>query len=484
MTETDQPDTLRHQQTHWWQTATVALRAFWHRLDLAGQFLAMGAVVLVLGMLAIGLWVTSRIEDGVIGNSAAATALYVDSVISPLFETFSKNGRLTEGAARALDETLAQGELGKRLEVFKIWLRDGTVSYASDPALIGQKFAVTDQLRRAWAGQVAAEFNHLGDDENAAERAVVIPLLEIYSPIREPWSGEVIAVAEFYEHAEELETSLVAARLQSWLTVGCVTSAMLAMLYGIVRRGSRTIVEQRRALEDRVGELSRLLQQNRALRRSVLAASDRSVALNEQYLRRISADLHDGPAQLLALAAMRLGSPTHAGNADGTPSPELDQVRSFLADALKEIRSICRGLALPQIEAMTLADLLRAVVATHEERTGNRVALVVPDADVALDDSARICLYRFVQEALNNANRHAGGTALEVAASVDGEGFAVTVRDGGLGFDPVGRSPGLGLQGMRERIASLGGSLSISSSAAGTELRCTIPAHPAGAARP
>ena len=116
-----------------------------------------------------------------------------------------------------------------RLEVFKIWLRDGTISYASDPALIGQRFAVSDQLRQAWAGKVAAEFNHLGDDENAAERAVVVPLLEIYSPIREPWSGEVIAVAEFYEHAEDLEASLIAARLQSWLIVGFVTSAMLAM---------------------------------------------------------------------------------------------------------------------------------------------------------------------------------------------------------------------------------------------------------------
>lgn len=456
------------------QARPAPLRRFWQQLDLAGQFLAVGAIVLLAGMLIIGLWVTRQIEDGVIRNSAATTALFVDSVVSPLFVNLSEDGVLSAGAARALDETLAQGSLGSRLEAFKIWRRDGIVSYASEPALIGQQFPVGEKLAEAWSGNVAAEYDQLGDAENASERGVGTPLLEIYSPIREPWSGNVIAVAEFYEHAGELETSLVAARTQTWLIVVLVTTAMLAALYGIVRRGSHVIDQQRAALEARVGELSILLQQNRDLRQSLLAATDRSVAINEQVLRRVSADLHDGPAQLLALATMRLGS-AGAGN------PELAQLRTFLDDAMREIRNISRGLALPEIETMTLADLLRSAVATHEERTGNSVTLAVPDGNPPLETAARICIYRFVQESLGNANRHAGGRGLVVEAQSDAAGLTVTVRDAGPGFDPQARSNGLGLQGLRERIESLGGRFAIASSAAGSVLTCFLPRNHTGA---
>lgn len=457
---------------------TRLLRLFssmWRQLSLSGQFLAAGAVVLLLGMLVIAIWVTQQIEDGVIRNSASATALYVDSVISPLFGNIGDVGVLSPGAARALDETLAQGTFGKRLVVFKLWRRDSSVAYATDATLIGKKFAATDNLKEAWAGRVAAEFNHLGDDENLAERGLAAPLLEIYSPVRQPWTGEIIAVAEFYEEASELEAGLGAARIRSWLIVSLVTTAMLAMLYGIVHRGSVMISQQRSALEERVSELSQLLEQNRNLRESVIAASNRSVAINEQYLRRISADLHDGPAQLLALALMRLGSLAHASPPNTESGTEFVRVRRFLDDAMREIRNICRGLALPQIEAMALNEILRSAVATHEERSGNTVALTLPHGTMHLDASAKICIYRFVQESLNNASRHAGGQGLAVAAMITAGGLTTTVDDRGPGFDPGEIAAGLGLHGLRQRIESLGGTFELSSSPTGTRLACILP---------
>ncbi len=449
----------------------VWTKALWHRFDLAAQFLAAGALVLLGGMLAMGIWVTAQIEQGVIANSAAATALYVDSVVSPLFDNFTANGTLSEGADRALDEVLGQGTLGERLVVFKIWLPDGSVAYASDPAQIGQKFPMSDHLREAFAGTVTGEFDQLADAENAPERGRDIPLLEIYSPIRQAWSGEVIAVAEFYENADGLAAGLAAARLQSWAIVSLITSTMLASLYLIVRRGSKMIDRQRRALEDRVGELSDLLTQNQSLRSSLQAATDRSLALNEQFMRRIGADLHDGPAQLLALAQMRLGRAATSG----LGGQELEQVKGFLGDAMTEIRSISRGLVLPQVETMLLHDLLRSVVATHEERTRDKVELQVPGLPIQLDRVSNICIYRFVQESLGNASRHADGVNLQVEAE-DGPGsLVVIVRDGGHGFDPAEPRTGLGLEGMRERIASLGGRMTISSSPGGTAIVCTLP---------
>lgn len=445
-------------------------RQVWTRLDLAAQFLAVGAVVLVAGMVVIGLWVTDRIQQGVIDNSASATALYVDSIISPLFDNFTADGRLSEGAYRALDEILGHGSLGQRLEVFKIWLPDGSVAYASDPAQIGQQFPVGEHLREAFAGSVAAEFDQLDDAENAPERTRQTPLLEIYSPIRQAWSGEVIAVAEFYENADDLEAGLAAARLQSWAIVSLITSAMLAALYLIVRRGSKLIDQQRSALEDRVGELSDLLAQNQQLRASLQDATDKSLALNEQVMRRVGADLHDGPAQLLALAQMRLDRAVEGPIGTG----EMEQVRSFLGDAMREIRSISRGLALPKVETLALPDLLRSVVATHEERTGDSVQLLV-SWTTTLDRASNICVYRFVQEALNNASRHAKGAGLVVEASNHPDFLSVSVSDRGPGFDPDTPSSGLGLEGMRERIASLGGRMDIATSPLGTVITCTLP---------
>ena len=103
---------------------------------------------------------------------------------------------------------LSQGALGDRLASFKIWRRDGRVLYALDRTMIGRKFPPTDALRDAWNGTVVAELDELADEESANERAEDVPLLEIYSPIREPWSGEVVAVAEFYEIATEIKADL------------------------------------------------------------------------------------------------------------------------------------------------------------------------------------------------------------------------------------------------------------------------------------
>ena len=331
-------------------SAVGAIRRGWTRLTLARQFLLAGCAVLVAGMLVIGVWVTQQIEAGVIRNSAATTALYVDSVIAPLFSNIGENQVLSEGARRALDETLSQGALGRRLAFFKIWLKDGLVAYSSEPELIGKRFEPTENLNRAWDGQVAAEFDELSDDENQTERTAGVPLLEIYSPIREPWSGEVVAVAEFYEIAADLQNSLTEARLRSWLIVAVVTLCMMGLMSGIVLRGSNVITEQRRALEHRVSDLSRLLGQNEELRQRVQGASSRAAALNERYLRRISADLHDGPAQLLALASLRLGSAHLGADANSQEAAELQKIRSFLDEAMGDIRNICRGLTLPQIE--------------------------------------------------------------------------------------------------------------------------------------
>ncbi|MEP9387838.1 sensor histidine kinase [Mesorhizobium sp. KR9-304] len=453
------------------------LRDRWNEQSLAVQFLLAGGLVSFVAMIVVGFLVTSQIEEGITRNSGATTALYVDSIIAPLLPDIRKSAELSDSVARALDETLSQGALGERLVSFKLWGRDGIILYAKDKSLIGKKFAPSDDLTTAWTGKVVAQFNQLDDLESASERARGQPLLEIYNPVLQPWSGDVVAVSEFYEVATDFEKSLRTARLWSWLAVAAETLAIFALLSVIVLRGSRMIDAQSHALKKRVGELSDLLNQNRQLRLRVLRASQRVTALNERHLRRIGADLHDGPAQLVALAALRLDSDalTSPDAVKGAREGELVSIRKSLDEAMREIRNICNGLVLPHIEATELPDILKLAVTAHEQRTGDAVALSMSGTPATLSPSEKICVYRFVQEALNNSYRHAGGVGQAVAQRFESGRLVVEVADKGGGFDPAAVRPeGLGLAGLRERIESLGGTFLVRSSSEGTTVTMAL----------
>jgi signal transduction histidine kinase len=441
------------------------------RLSLAWQFAIVGALVLMLGMALIGLWVTNRIEGAAVRNAAGATALYVDSIIAPLTQELASATSLGDGAKRALTETLQQGVLSGRLYSFKIWRPDGTVIFSSEPSLVGRHFAMTNGLATALSGSIHAEFDELKGEENQLEQKSGQPLLEIYSPIREPWSGDIIGVAEFYELASDLSTELAVVRLQSWLVVGTVTAGMLALLFIIVARGSHLIKMQRRSLDAQVIELSRMLDLNRALRQRADRATQRTATINERYLRRIAAELHDGPAQLLGFAALRLEA-IGRGTAKGDDE---SLVSSSITEAIQEIRNICRGLTLPELERLQGDDVVRRAIQAHETHARAKI-----DADIGTlviqTQASKICAYRFIQEALSNAARHAGATQISVLAREDDDGIRISVRDNGNGFVRMAEERGLGLAGLEERLAGLGGRLEIASNADhGTTVQMILP---------
>lgn len=444
--------------------------------SLAMQFLAVGGVVSLLAMLLVGAAVTSLIERAVTRNAAATTALYVDSVIAPLLPDMRAGTALDDVVRRALDETLGQGALGRRLVAMRLWSLDGTILYAQDDSLIGRRFPVTPALREAFAGNIVADYDRF-DTHDRDSITPAGPLLEIYNPILQPWSGDVVAVIEFYERAEELEATLAGARLRSWAAVAAVTCLFFLALSMIVLRGSRTIDRQAGDLNARVTELTVLLEQNRALHLRVQRATREATALNESYLRRLGADLHDGPAQFVALAAMRLDSDlVLAPDAEPTRrQQEIRCIRGRLTEALDEIRAICRGLVLPQIETSDLTGVVGHAVEAYEKRTGAHVERSFNAADAPVALSQRICAYRFVQEALNNGYRHCRGAPQRVAIDVGGGRLSISVSDSGPGFDPAAVGlDSLGIAGMRERIESLGGTFLLDTSPKGTTLAMVL----------
>jgi len=429
-------------------------------MPLQRRFAATGGAVMLLGMLLMGFWVSAEIEKNVTRNSAIATALYMESFIAPVTQELSVRDALLPETVAQLQKLFQEPHLAERIASVKIWKEGGLIVFSSDPALTGQRFDTTPALRAAWAGTMHAEFDALSDEERETQSARGLPLLEVYSPIHSTRTGQVIAVAEFYQLAAELKHDLFKAQMMSWLVVASICLGMFALLFNIVRRGARTIDTQHRELETRLDEVARISDQNAALRRRVQGAALRGSELNERHLRRISAELHDGPAQALALASLRLDRLSRRV-AEGRGEEELEVIRSSLSDAIREIREISRGLSLPQIEGKTLPEVLNLVIRSHERRTGTRVETDLgpcQDAAPQLDHSTAICVYRFVQEALSNAFRHGGGIGQRTACMMAGDALTISVEDAGPGFDPANiNAHNLGLAGLRERVESIGG---------------------------
>jgi signal transduction histidine kinase len=449
------------------------------RLPLTGQFLLAGGVVMLVALLVTGRWITERIEASVVANTANATALYVDSFVAPLSQDLASDGMLPDAAREALDASFAAAGFRDRIVSIKLWRPDGLVIYASGEAAEGRSLAPPPELATALGGAVVATLEALDDHESSREAALGIPLLEVYSPIRAAGSGRVIAVAEFYEVATELERDLGDARRLSWLLVAAVFAASGLALFGIVRAGSNTIERQDAALRAQVAESRRVAALNRELKERVVRASARATAATERALRRAGADLHDGPAQHVALAAMRLGS-----IAPGTDAgrKEAAAIRSALDAALAEIRAISRGLSLPDLEGLGLAETIDRAVEANRRHTGAEVSVAFTGPrDTALGFPARTCLYRFLQEALSNAARHAPGAPVEITVATEADAVRVSVRDRGPGFDPdsaLGLRPdgGAGLAGLRDRAESLGATFEVAAAAgAGTLLTLTLP---------
>ena len=439
------------------------------RLSLASQFLLASLVVLVLGMLVTGTWVSEAIERGVLNRSAALTALYVDSVLSPHLEALGSKPYLDAEQVATLDRLLAETPLGQRVLAFKVWSPQGQVLYSPDRRLMGQEFGVDEGLARALQGEVSAELSDLDEPENAYERERWSRLLEVYAPFRaDNPSGRILGAVEFYQAPDELDGEVATARAGSWAVVGAVTLVVYLLLAGIVKRGSDTIVRQQRvlhrqeaALRERVVELSNLLEQNAMLHDRVSRAAQRTTALNEQALRRIGADLHDGPGQALGLALLRLDGPDGAGADPQT----LSVVRGAVQDALAEIRAISTGLRLPELAPLEVEQVATRAVAAHARRSGTTVDLQLEGLPMQAPLPIKITLFRALEEALSNATRH--GLGRGVVARVEGEadGLRLTVSDRGPGFCPTAERPGghLGLANMRERAELLGGTFEVRS---------------------
>jgi signal transduction histidine kinase len=480
-----------------WGASSPMARGF-AALNLAQTFHLTVLLVFVISGLGIGWWVNSEIESHVVERSAATTAVYVENFLEPQLQDLTNSTALPEARIKALGGMLRDTPLGTLVVQFKVWGRAGLVLYSSNAVQIGKRFAVEEDLGRAWQqGLVTAGLTNLDRPENVGEAKPKNRLLETYVPVRERGTDRVIAVLEFYARIDGLEQELLTARWQSWLVVGSGSLLVYLVLIGLVRRASATIIRQRNALGEQVLELDSLLERNQAMQSEnqvlndrVRLAATRTAELNERFLRRVSAELHDGPAQDLSFAMLRLddlnsgGENTGGENVGGEnrAAPHDDVIQS-LNRAVNEIRSIAGGLRLPELEPLTLRETLERAKRDFQNRCGGTVTLELSEVPDQVPLPVKITLFRVMQEALANGFRHGHGLGQRIRLEQPCEQtLRLTVSDEGPGFHWDDSRPAdghLGLIGMRERVESLGGTFSIEQGRpSGTIVQARIPIRP------
>lgn len=445
------------------------------RRSLAGQFLLVAFAVMLIGMLAMSTLVTWQIEKSAAEVKAASTALYINTFIAPNLQDLTADGSLSHENIQRLNQAMERQDLKASITSFRIWNQAGLIVHSSEPTLVGKRFTLPSPSRRAWTGVIAAEFDDGVGDDKIAEHAADLPLLKVFAPVRNFESGNIIAVVEFHERADVLDSELVAAGWKTWLSTALITLNMMGCLFVIVANGSKTIDRQRAALRERVSQLSDLLRQNRILQGRIERAAQNVTEDNERLMRRMGYDLHDGVAQLISLALLRLDK-VQVSSED---RDNLHKIQKALSDALNDTRSICKGLLLPEIQTLTLRGALVHMIRQHERRTGMEITSRISDLPAQAPQYIKVSLCRYIQESLNNAYKHAGVRELQVEVNWDGATVTVEVADEGSGIDNFNETAGeqrLGLLSLRDRIESIGGALSIKSTlGAGTRIKASLP---------
>jgi signal transduction histidine kinase len=232
-----------------------------------------------------------------------------------------------------------------------------------------------------------------------------------------------------------------------------------------------------------VTELSRA---QRALEDYVRLATD----AQEEERKRLARELHDDTIQTLVIAKAELDALAAEEPAPAASRARLKNVEATLAAAIDNVRRFSRDLRPSLLDDLGLVHAVDWLVGDLGVRTGINAQLHTSGEPRRLDQKDELTLFRIVQEALRNVERHAGASTVDVRIHF-GEDVRATVTDDGKGFDPSQAlhdrrsSTGLGLLGMRERAKLAGATLSITSQpSAGTAVTVTLRSTANGQPRP
>lgn len=212
-------------------------------------------------------------------------------------------------------------------------------------------------------------------------------------------------------------------------------------------------------------------------RRRLRAMTARLVSREEEDRMKVARELHEDTAQRLASLLLTLQLEAREGNPDSLRGV-VEDARREIATALETIRGYAADRQPPPLEDLGLGRALEAHARSIAEAVDVEIRIACQPVDAELPAACRLVLYRIVQEAIENAASHARASAVEVRIERENGRVVARVADDGEGFDvekAMDRG-GIGLFGMRERAAMVGGSVVIDSDpGTGTTVTASVP---------
>jgi len=212
--------------------------------------------------------------------------------------------------------------------------------------------------------------------------------------------------------------------------------------------------------------------------------SGRLLRLQDEERRRLGRDLHDSLAQSVLAVNLSLAQVSQS-------SPDLDDrnrraltgARVLLQDMSRQIRTLSYLLHPPLLDELGLASAVKEYAHGFSERSGIQIQVGVSPGFGRLPQETETALFRVIQESLANIQRHSGSPSARIRLDGNPDRITLEITDQGHGIpEPKGKKLnqagariGVGIAGMRERMAQLGGTLEIESGKSGTTVRATLP---------
>ena len=226
-------------------------------------------------------------------------------------------------------------------------------------------------------------------------------------------------------------------------------------------------------------ERARITEALRRREEQVVELSSHLLTVQEEERKRISRELHDETGQGLMVIRLYLGM-LEAGLKAASAKSKVRETLSVVDRTVEGLRRIIGRLSPLVLQELGLVAAVRKEAKDLAKNTGVKARVMVSSDVGRLPPQTETAIYRVVQEALHNVAKHAKATTVTVQIARDGDTVRLTIQDDGTGMANLkftGRN--FGLAGMRERVSSLGGTLSVSSQPGkGTRLQVQVPAAP------
>jgi signal transduction histidine kinase len=287
-------------------------------------------------------------------------------------------------------------------------------------------------------------------------------------------------IAGIVKSMQDEEETLLEQRLKSWDYLFTRNVLMLGLAFAVV---TLMLAYNFRLLVVEVAHTKDTEKRSRANAESFRLMSARILELQDAERRRIARELHDSVGQYLAGLKINLNQLETGLRVD---APALLRETVELTDyAIQEVRTISHLLHPPLLEELGFLPAARWYVDEYGKRSQVKVSLRIEEPIQRLPRDVEIALFRVLQESLTNVYRHAAAQSVHVRIFCNDGHVSLTVADDGKGIprDVLarfrgGEAPGIGLGGMRERLAEFGGEIRVDSSSGGSVVEAVIPTTP------